>query len=106
MSTPITPIEFPFGHPPPDLHCPACGARILSAEGSEELEPCPHLSFFFVGEVHTFVFARPWVEAIETTWTEAVDRADEGEGEEPPDLMAYLAERTPSSSLLLLELSG
>ena len=46
-------VEQPFGSEPPLVHCPICGEAPLK---ENEIVPCKHLSFIFVGEVCEFEY--------------------------------------------------
>lgn len=54
-------VEQPFGCEPPRPHCPICGKAVvrLDDEGFARTDPCPHLTFLFVGEVGEFEYRSP-----------------------------------------------
>lgn len=50
-------IAQPLGHEPPVVHCPVCGnPTITVVDEREEITPCAHLVFVFVGEVGVFEY--------------------------------------------------
>jgi hypothetical protein len=66
-------VTTPFGVFLADLFCPFCGAKVI-AEDRQELPPCPHLAFIYIGEIDHFEFAIPPIEqAVEEAWSKALD---------------------------------
>jgi len=52
-------VEYPFPQPDlPVVHCPICGqgTHDLHEDGSSEMNPCPHLTFIFLGEPSAFTY--------------------------------------------------
>lgn len=54
-------LEFPFGFPVEAVHCPACGERVVGAEGAEG---CPHTLYVFHSDVPEPLFVHPKLEAV------------------------------------------
>ena len=46
-------IEQPFGCEPPLVHCPICGNNTIQ---DNEINPCKHLAFVYVGELSEFIY--------------------------------------------------
>ncbi|MFC1885450.1 hypothetical protein ACFLZM_00110 [Thermodesulfobacteriota bacterium] len=42
----VVEIDLPSGYPPPDIHCPACGALIVSTKEGTDL--CEHSLFAYI----------------------------------------------------------
>lgn len=50
-------VEQPFGCKPPIVHCPICGkASIEIKDDVDEVTPCDHLVFIYIGEVSEFEY--------------------------------------------------
>ncbi len=70
-------LTTPFGVFLGDLFCPLCGSRVLSQEG-DDLPPCPHLQFIYLGEIDDFFFVTPSIEeAIDRIYEEKWNDADD-----------------------------
>jgi len=48
-------VEQPFGIKPPIVHCPICGSSQID---DDDVSPCEHLSFLFVGAIGEFIFQK------------------------------------------------
>jgi hypothetical protein len=61
-------IEQPFGCEPPLVHCPICGNK---TSHENEINPCKHLAFVYVGELNEFIYqSEVFGNRFETTLTE------------------------------------
>jgi hypothetical protein len=66
-------LTTPFGVYLGDLFCPFCGAKVLAGDG-EELPPCPHLAFIYLGDIDDFMFSTPPIEeAVDEAYSKALD---------------------------------
>lgn len=94
-------LEHPFGDTSARLHCPACGAETIGAEG---FATCDHLLFLFVGIAGLFDMIDPGLE----TWIqrETERRVEVGEIELSPLELAYeLLDASPAKGLFALSLT-
>ena len=61
-------IEQPFESEPPLVHCPICGNNTIK---DNEINPCKHLAFVYVGELNEFIYQSEVFETrFESTLTE------------------------------------
>lgn len=54
-------LEFPFGFPLEAVHCPGCGERVVSVEGTD---CCPHTLYVFHSDVPEPLLMHPRLEEV------------------------------------------
>lgn len=103
MLAPPLELTLPFGAPLHEVHCPACGARVLDTEAGAG---CPHTLYVFLGDISEPLFVHPTLEPL---LDEEGERADDDE-ECPPGFLEHVArvlgERPTSSALRLSITTG
>ncbi len=97
-------IEQPFGCEPPLVHCPICGNNTIQ---DNEINPCKHLAFVYVGELNEFIYQSEVFETrFESTLT-AHQEIDEDEYSyiRLDNLQDCLKEAGYDNNLLALEIT-
>jgi hypothetical protein len=96
-------IEQPFGCEPPLVHCPICGNKICL---ENEVNPCSHLAFLYIGEIGEFIYQS---EAFENKFEATLNSHEETEDEDDyvglDNLCECLAEAGYGNKLLALEIT-
>ena len=98
-------IEQPFGCEPPLVHCPICGNKSIV---DNEIHPCKHLAFIYVGEISEFVYQS---ESFELQFAATLNAHDDLEDDDQDNyigldnLQDCLKEAGYDNNLLALEIT-
>lgn len=99
-------IEQPFGCEPPLVHCPICGNKSVH---ENEINPCKHLAFVFIGELSEFIYQS---ESFEAEFEATLNAHEETEDDDEADnyiglhnLHDCLKEAGYGNNLLALEIT-
>ncbi|MFC1499960.1 hypothetical protein ACFL6T_02955 [Candidatus Zixiibacteriota bacterium] len=97
-------LDFPHGQVAPDIFCPACGTRILSADIEIEQPACPHVQYIWVEDEYVFAYLSEVLQAFLEA-DDSPEILDEEDLDEYPGELEVFTEARNNNTALDLQIT-
>jgi hypothetical protein len=97
-------IEYPFGAPAPNIHCPICGAAVSKMNEEITQPACEHVEYVYLADIAEFEYIRPNLQVLIDQWDASPIADATGTCDEEQGVVEALCSRRDSKTKVALGL--